>query len=165
MLQSEPYYFRMTLMGLYLFLLGVLICLLIVEWLTDVMEFNLVAQLLFTILAIFAALFFILIELPIVLRLTIDDNKVVVKNLLTKKSKEFLLENIHSFKITTHIRMHSGIQADLILLRHGETIESISLRYIYNLDQIINELEKHLRNVTEDEYGFLQRIRDQRKDG
>ena len=149
-------------MGLYLFFIVGLICLLIVDWLTNVMELNTVAQTCLAILAIFSGLFFILIELPIVLSLTIDDDKIVVKNLLTRKSKKFLFENIHSFKISTQIRIHSGLKFDLILLQHGEPIESIPLQYVYNLDQIIKELEKHFRDVTEDEYGLLRHVREQR---
>jgi hypothetical protein len=160
MTRSEPNIFRMTLMALYLFLTATLFCLLILEWLTGVMEMNILAKTFLTISVITAGLLFIVFELPIVLMLTIDDHKMIVKNLLTRKSKEFLFENIHSFKISIQIRIHSGPQADLILLRHGEAIESISLTYIHNLDQIIKGLEKQLRNVTDDEYGFLRYLRE-----
>jgi len=162
MIQSEPNIFRTTLMALYLFMVAVIICLLIVEWMTGIIGMNVMAQTLLTILAFFAGLLFILVELPIVLSLIIDDNKIVVKNLLTRKNTEFSFDDLHSFKISIQVGIHSGLQADLILLRHGEAVESISLAYIYNLDQIIKGLEKHLRNVTEDEYGLLRYLREQK---
>ena len=68
MTQSEPNIFRMTLMALYLLLVAGLICILIAEWLTDVMGLNTVAQTLLTILAIFAGLFFFLIRASQVFR-------------------------------------------------------------------------------------------------
>jgi hypothetical protein len=112
-----------------------------------------------TMWATFGALIFILMQLP-VLALSVDDDKIIVKNLLTRKNTVFLLENIHSFKISIQMRGYRGFYLDLILLRHDESVDSISLQHIGNLDEIIKELEKHLRNLTEDEYGMLRYIRE-----
>lgn len=147
-------------MALFLFLVGGALCIFLVEWATGVMGLNIVSLTFLTVLTVVVILFFILIELPIVLALTIDDNKIVIKNLLTRKNTVFLLENIHSFKISIQMRGYRGFYLDLILLRHGEALASISLQYIGNLDEIIKGLEKHLRNSTQDEYGFLQYIRE-----
>src|SRR5688572_1178264 len=124
-------------MAMFLFLVGGTLCMLLVEWVTGVMGMNIILLTFLTALIIFAGLYFILIELPIALGFTIDDNKIVVKNLLTKKNQVFFLEYIHSFKISIKMRGYRGFYLDLILLRHGEAFESISLQYIGNLDEII----------------------------
>jgi hypothetical protein len=150
-------------MALYLFLVASLNCLLAIEWLTDWKVMNVLAQAFLTNLTFFAVFFFILVELPKVMTLKIDDDKIVIKNLLTRRSKEFWLEDLHSFNVSTEIGIFRELEINLILLRHREAIESISLQYMVNVDQIINQLEKHLPNVTDDEYGFLGLIRGQRK--
>jgi hypothetical protein len=149
-------------MTLYLLLVAGLTCLLAIEWLTDWKVVNVLAEAFLTNLAFFAVFFFILVELPKVTTLKIDDDKIIVKNILTRRKKEFWLEDIHSFKISAKVEIFSELEINLILLRHGEVIETISLQYIVNVNQIINQLEKHLPNETEDEYGLLALIRGQR---
>jgi hypothetical protein len=147
-------------MALFIFLVGVSLSILLVEWVSDIMGMNIILLAFLGVSIIFVGLFFILIELPIALALTIDDKKIVVRNLLTRKSQEYLLEDFHGFKISILMRGYRGFYLDLILLRHGEALEPISLQYIGNLDEIIKALEKHLRNLTDDEYGFLRYIRE-----
>jgi len=154
--------FRFASMAIYLLVVASLNCLLTIEWLTDWKVVNVLTQAFLTNLAFFAVFFFILVELPKVLTLKIDNDKIKVKNLLTRKTKEFWLEDIHSFKASAEIGIFSELEINLILLRHGKEFESISLQYMVNVDQIINKLEKQLSNVTEDEYGFLELIRGQR---
>jgi hypothetical protein len=146
-------------MALYVVLVAGLNCVLIIEWLTDRKIVNVLAQAFLANLAFFAVVFFILVELPKVLTLKIDDDKIKVKNLLTRRSKEFWLEDIHGFKVSAEVGIFGELEINLILLRHGEAIESISMQYMVNVDEIINRLEKQLPNVTEDEYGFLELIR------
>lgn len=162
MTQSKPKTLRIASMVLYLILVAALICLLTIEWLTDLVWMNALSEAFLTVLATLAGFFFIVAELPIVLAVTIDDEKIIVKNLLTRSSKKFWIDCLHSFKVSTEIQIFGELQVDLILMRHGEEVESISLQYVVNVDQIIKQLEKHLQNVTEDEYGFLQMIRGQR---
>jgi hypothetical protein len=158
--ESNTNIFRVTLMAVFLFLPGGTLCMLLIEWLTNVIGFNTIFLTIATILTVLVALSFILIELPIALALTIDNKRIVVKNLLTKKVQVILFQNIHSFKISIKMRGYRGFILELILLKHGEALHSIPLQYIGNLDEIIKELEKHLRNLTEDEYGFLKYIRE-----
>lgn len=149
-------------MVLYLFSVAGLTCLLTIEWLTDLVWMNALSEAFLTVLATLAGLFFIVKELPIVVALTIHEDKIVVKNLLTRTSNEYFFEDFHSFKVSTQLRIFAEFEVDLILFRHGKEVESISLQYIVNVDQIINLLEKQLQNISEDEYGYLQLIRGQR---
>ncbi|HCW08956.1 MAG TPA: hypothetical protein DGG95_16495 [Cytophagales bacterium] len=146
-------------MVLYLILVAGLNCVLVIEWLTDWKILNVLTQAFLVNLAFFAVFFFIIVELPKVLTLKLDDNKIKIKNVLTRQSKEFWLEDIHSFKVSAEVRIFSELEINLILLRNGEAIESISMQYMVNVDQIIHRMEKQLPNVTEDEYGFLELIR------
>jgi hypothetical protein len=159
-MQSRPNIPRLTLMALYLFLIGAPICMLLLEWLTGVIVIDIILLTYLTLLIICIGFVIILNELPI-LTLTIDDGKIVVRNLLTRSNYVFLLEDIHSFRISIEMRGFRGFVLHLILLQHGAALEPISLRYVGNLDEIITELEKHLRNLTEDQYGFLRYIRKQ----
>jgi len=149
-------------MVLYLLSVAGLTCLLTIEWLEDLVWLNALSEAFLTVLATLAGFFFIVKELPIVVALTIDEEKIVVKNLLTRTKKEFYIDLLHSFKVSTELQLFVELEVDLILLRHGEEVESISLQYIVNVDQIINQLEKQLQNVSEDEYGYLELIRGQR---
>jgi len=163
MTRSKPNTIRLASMAVYLLLVAGLNCLLAIEWLTDWKVVNVLTQAFLTNLAFFAVFFFILVELPKVITLKIDDDKIVVKNLLTRKSKGFWLEDIHSFKVSAEIGVFRELEINLILMRNGKAFESISLQYMVNVDQIINQLENRLPNVTEDEYGWLGLIRGQRK--
>jgi hypothetical protein len=135
-----------------------LICLLTIEWVTDWMGINGFGR--YTlILIILAGLLGIFIELPEIKALTIVDDKIIVKNLLTGKSKETLFTTIDEFKILIHVHRYSGLKFTLILLKQGNSHEPISLSYIDNLTEIIQRLEKQLSNSTEDEYGLLERMK------
>jgi hypothetical protein len=158
---SKPDIFRVTIIGFCLCLIIVLLFTLAFEWMTGLMGLNVIAQTFLSVFTILASLF-ILVELPIVLSLTIDSNKIVVKNLLTRRKKDFFFEHLDSFKISIQLRIRSRFHFDLILLRDGKALEAIPLKYVDNLDQIIKELENHLKNSTEDEYGFLRYIREQK---
>lgn len=132
-----------------------LLCLLTIEWATDWMEINGLGRYVLIII-ILAGLLGIFIELPEIKALTIVDDKIIVKNLLTRKSKETLFTTIDEFKILIHIHRYSGLKFTLILLKQGNSHEPISLSYINNLTEIIDRLEKQLPNSTEDEYGLLE---------
>lgn len=110
---------------------------------------------------IIIGLFFILLELPQILALTIDENKIATKNLLTGRTKEFLFKTIDSFKISIQMGPKGGLRFELILFAQSKTLATIPLSYIENMDQIIRKLEKRLQNLTEDEYGFLRLVRGQ----
>jgi hypothetical protein len=161
MTHSTPHIFRLTVIALWLLMIIGLFCIAVIEWATESIELNIFIQTFLTVMTILVGILFMLIELPRILALTIDNNKIVVKNLLTRQAKHFLLETIDCFKISSQFGLRSGFHFELILLKDDKVYESISLRYIHNLDQIIKELENRLQNVTEDEYGFLRHIRDQ----
>jgi hypothetical protein len=160
-IQSKSNIFRVTLMWLGLFVTIVPFCIVILEWTTGKMGVNIFFQTILILSTIITGLIFILIELPQILALTIDDNKIVTKNLLTGRTKEFLFETIDSFRISTQFGTKSGFHFKLVLLAHGKILETISLSYVDNLNQIMTEMEKRIQNLTEDEYGFLRYIREQ----
>ncbi|HTH55433.1 MAG TPA: hypothetical protein VL728_05265 [Cyclobacteriaceae bacterium] len=162
MTRSKPNTLRCASLALYLLSVASLNCLLAIEWLTDWKVVNALALAFLTNLAFFAVFFFILVELPKVLTLKIDDNKIVMRNFLTRRTKEFWLEDIHSFKVSVEIGIFNELEINLILLHQGKAFDSVSLQYMVNVDQIINQLEKHLSNETDDEYGFLRLVRGQR---
>jgi hypothetical protein len=161
MTHSTPHIFRLILIAVWLLLITGLFCIAVVEWATESIGLNIFIQTFLTVMTILAGLLFMLLELPRILAMTIDNNKIVVKNLLTRQAKHFLFETIDCFKISSQFGLRSGFHFELIQLKDDKLYESISLRYIHNLDQIIKELENRLQNVTEDEYGFLRHIRDQ----
>lgn len=151
----------MTLTVLGLFLIIGLFCIVIVEWVTGWVGLNIFIQTFLTAFTVITGLLFILIELPRILALTIDNDKIVIKNLLTRKTKHLFFETIDGFKISSYFRTNSGLHFELILLGDRKIRETISLSYIDNLDQIMKELEKRLQDLTQDEYGFLRYIREQ----
>lgn len=136
-------------------------CILALEWAIGGMGINIFFQTLIIIFTIITGLHFISIELPEILALTIDDNKIATKNLLTGKTKDFLFEAIDSFKISTRFGTKSGFHFKLVLLAQGKILETISLSYVDNLNQIMKELEKRIQNLTEDEYDFIRHTREQ----
>jgi hypothetical protein len=109
----------------------------------------------FILVAIMSGLLGILIELPEIKALTIADDKIIVKNLLTGKSKEIRFTLVDEFKILVHMQRYSGLKLTLILSNQGNPHEPISLDYVDNPDEIIHALEKRLPNTTIDEYGVL----------
>ena len=133
-------------------------CILVLEWAFGVMGLNVFSQALIILFTIITGGLFILIELPKILELTIDEDKIVTKNLLTGKTTYILFKSIDSFKIYTHFQPKSGLHFELILAADGKKMQQISLSYIDNQDQIIKELEKRLKNLTEDEYGLFQDV-------
>src|SRR6478736_6625786 len=154
MTQSRPDILKLKLIQLWVFLTLGLICLIIIELATDWIGINGLGRYVLIVIAV-AGLIGIFIELPEIKALTIVQDKIIVKNILTGKSKETLFTVIDEFKILIHIRRYSGLKFTLILLKQGNSHEPISLSYIDNLTEIINGLEKRLPNSTEDEYGLL----------
>ncbi len=150
----------MTIMLFAMSLIVGLLLLLIFELTTNKLGINALGLYLLAV-GLFIVTLFILFELPNVVVLTIDENKITVRNLLTRKKKDFLFMDFHSFKISVRFRMYALPYSELILLRHGDPIEVIPLVYIANLDQIVKELEKHSRNMTVDEYGLISLLRNQ----
>jgi hypothetical protein len=136
-------------------------CILILEWTFGAMGLNIFVQALIIVFTITTGLLFILTELPQILALTIDENKIVTKNLMTGRTKEFLFEAIDSFKISIQMGPKGGLRCHLTLFAQSKILGTISLSYVDNLDQIIKELEKRLQNLTEDKYGVLRLIRRQ----
>jgi hypothetical protein len=136
-------------------------CILVLEWAFGGMGLNIFVQAIIILFTLITGLLFILIELPQILALTIDENKIVTKNLITGETKEFIFEAIDSFKISIQMGTKSGLHLKLILAAQSKILATISLSYVENPDQIIKELEKRLPNLTEDEYGVLGLIRRQ----
>ncbi len=161
MIESKSNIFRLTLMWFGLFVIIGPFCILILEWTFGGMGLNIFVQALLMVFIIITGLLFILTELPQILALTIDENKIVTRNLMTGRTKEFLFEAIDSFKISIQMGPKGGLRCHLILFAQSKILGTISLSYVDNLDQIIKELEKRLQNLTEDKYGVLRLIRRQ----
>lgn len=160
MVQSKPNVLRVALLRLSIFLTFGLFLVLLTEWATDWMGLNSHA-IFFFVLVIFTGLFGSLVELPNAKALTIIDDKITVKNLITGKSKDILFETTDRFKISMHMQRYRGLKLNLILLKEGNQHEPISLSYVDNLAEIVNEFEKRLPNLTEDEYGLLEMVKKQ----
>ncbi|MFN5170975.1 MAG: hypothetical protein ACK5DD_15250 [Cyclobacteriaceae bacterium] len=158
MTKSTPNMFRVTLMRVWVILTIGSFLILVVDWLAGLFGMNGLG-LYFTIIALFAGLIGLLIELPEARSLTIYDDKITVKNLLTRKSTDFLFTTIDGFRISMHMQRYGGLKLNLILLKQGHSHHPISLSYIANATEIINELEKRIPNSTEDEYRFLELIK------
>jgi hypothetical protein len=161
MTPSRPNIFKLIIARLWVLITVGLLVMLIVEWGTGWMEIDSVGQY-FILIAIMSGLLGILIELPEIKALTIADDKIIVKNLLTGKSKEIRFTVVDEFKILVHMQRYSGLKLTLILSNQGNPHEPISLDYVDNPHEIIHALEKRLPNTTIDEYGFLKFVR-QRK--
>lgn len=137
-----------------------LFLILILELLTGWLGMNNLAVYLMTV-TIFGGLLGILVESPEANLLTIDDGKITVTNLLTRKSKSIPFETIDEFRILINVQRYSGLKLSLILLKDGISHAPISLSYIDNVVEIIDGLEKRLRNSTKDEYGLLELMKRQ----
>ena len=113
------------------------------------------------IVIILASLLSIFMELPGAVALRIVNDKIIVRNLLTRKETEILFSAIDEFKIQIHIEKYSGLNFTLVLIKQGKAHDAIELRYVANLAEIIQRLEEQLPNSTEDEYGLLKLVMEQ----
>ena len=113
------------------------------------------------IVIILASLLSIFMELPGAVALTIVNDKIIVRNLLTRKETEILFSAIDEFKIQIHIEKYSGLNFTLVLIKQGKAHDALELRYVANLAEIIQRLGKQLPNSTEDEYGLLKLVMEQ----
>jgi hypothetical protein len=118
MIKSKPNVLRVFLLRLWIFLSIGLLMVLITEWAIDWVGLNSLA-IFFFIVAIFTGLLGSLIELPQALALIIVDDKIIVKNLITGKSRDILFETTDGFKISMHMQRYSGLKLNLILLKQS----------------------------------------------
>lgn len=103
-------------------------------------------------IAILAGSIVILIVLTEVNEIIVFDDKIIVRNLFTRRSKDYLFKNINAFKITTHFELSRGLRLYLILMNQRSQSEPVCLDYIDNIAEIVNALEGRLENSIEDEY-------------
>lgn len=161
MIQSSPNKLRMNLLVAAILLFGILSCALAFELATGMFALDNVFLYFLTTITFFIGYFLFVSEVSKVLILSIDETKIQTLNLITRREKTFLLDEIDSFKISITYFMYSGLYFELILFSNGIPLEPISLSYIGNLNQIIGELEKRLKNLSDDEYGIIQELRNQ----
>jgi hypothetical protein len=158
MTQSKPNILALTLTGLGVLLLIVFYCIIVFEWVTGTVAMDIPFQIITSVMIVFLVLFFFIVELPKMHSLTIADNKIIIRNLVTKKTKDILLEVIDGFKISTRVGMKTGLRFQLLLFKHDKIKETISLEYIDNPVQIMKALETHLQNLTDDQYGIFRHL-------
>jgi hypothetical protein len=129
------------------------------EWATGEIGITQIQKIVLTLMAYVIGPIYMLIELPKLKSLTLDKNKIVIKNLLTRRTKEFLLDEIDGFK-TSSQSARGGLVYEIIFFKQGRPAQVISSSYIKNYDDIRNQLGKQLTNLGADKFDFFRYVKE-----
>lgn len=130
------------------------------EWATEDLGIEPIQKIVLTVIAYVIGPIYILIELPKLKSVTVDNDEIEIKHLLTQRTKNYPIDNFDGFKTSTQSTARGGLVYEIILFRQGRPIQVICSSYIKNYNEIRNELGKRLTNLGTDKFEFFRYIKE-----
>jgi hypothetical protein len=131
----------------------------IYEWITLQKNIALLQRILVTIISALVTPLLWAIELPKLKSVTIDNERITFKSLLTGATKEILLADFDGFK-TMGQWTRSGPVYEIILFVNGKRFHDISSNYIKNYEEIKIELGKRLNNLGAEKFEYFRYLKE-----
>jgi hypothetical protein len=129
------------------------------EWFISEEKLGLAQRVLLTVITVTLTPLVFAVELPKLKTVEIDEEKIVLRNLVTGQRKEILIGDFDGFKTTTQFA-RGGPVYELILIINGRPFHDISSNYIKNYNEVRTELDKQLENLGTEKFEYFKYIRE-----
>lgn len=129
------------------------------EWFISEEKLGLAQRILLTVITVTLTPLIFAIELPKLKTVEIDEEKIVLRSLMTGQRKEIHFGDFEGFKTTTQFA-RGGPVYELILVINGRPFHDISSTYIKNYNEVRTQLGKQLENLGTEKFEYFKYIRE-----
>lgn len=127
------------------------------EWVAAEKSIGLIQRIFFTVLSGIVTPLIWGIEIPKLKSVEIDNDRIIIRNLLTRARKEIPIDTIDGLK-TTSKWAKGGPVYEVVIVINGKPFHKISSNYIKNYDNIRAELRKRLTILSADDFEKMRSV-------
>ena len=160
---SKPDTFGIALVLFGAMLLTVLAGVVVYSWLEDDLGIGMGQRIVISIIVVVVGPVYMLVELPKLKSVSIDENEIMMTSILTRVVKRYAISEIDGFKTMTQSTVKGGLVHEILLYRQDRAIQVISSSYIRNFDQLKGAFAKYLKLLGEEKFKVLPYVRDRLK--